>query len=261
MIIGVIQPDLGAAEEVRHKVAQRKAVLAVILGRVRGRPRHMLEVGIKETAQRGEISAQIAPGAKTQHHELAAAGGEIVVGEPGADRVGLCPVPLVLIKALKRQVVGGADAAVDLVLGQQTLAQIDRRATQLGGVKDVQRAQTAEKKRALAPVDHLFADAQFGRHRADIESAIQIGVQHAQIFLDVVLGLVGQRRAIGVVGLEVVVAGAAHKQTDILVVELDLGQELDLLADRAGAVVQRAVVVVTAVGIAAVAVADDVVAR
>ena len=257
VVVGVVEAKLGAAQQVGEEVLQRHAVLAVVIPVVARNTRHVLEVRIEESAQGSPVRAQVTPGAEAQHDEIAPLDREVVGGEHAAHRVGLGAVPLPLVEGLQRQVFGGRDAEVDLFLRQQAFLQLHGGTPELGDVEIVQRTEAAHVEGALAPVHHLLADTELGRHRADIEVGIGVDIEQLGMLLHLVLGVTGQVGALRIVGLGIDETGAAGEQPEVVVIQRHLGQELEQVLHLAGVVVQRAVVVVTAAGITAVAGTDD----
>ena len=260
MVADVVEAELHAAHQVFREIPQGDAVLAAVVrvAVVRQHPGNEVEVGDELPAERRPVGAEVGPGAEAQHDEPAVPDREVVRRVVASDRVGDDPLPLVLVVRLDAQVLGRGDVEVGHALGQEGFLELGARQPELRHVERVRQVDAALDERALAPADHLVADAELRRHVAQVETGVGEGVQQARVLLDQPFGARAEVGALGAVGLEVVEAGAAHEDAVVVLVgQLDLGDRLHDVREQPRVVVEVAVVDVGAAPATAVRVGDD----
>ena len=129
---------------------------------------------------------------------VAAVGEQVGLGEEGTDRVeaGFLPVPLV--EGFHRQVVGQADVEAQRFHRHQHFLELGTGQAVLGGVHRVGGVDPATVEDALAPVEHLAAEARAQRHVADVPAAVDVGVEDFRLVPGDIAGLAGETVVVGI---------------------------------------------------------------
>ncbi|MCY1440370.1 hypothetical protein D9M71_566420 [compost metagenome] len=156
--------ELGA--DLLGEVAQGQAELAGVGRLVVG--------GAADDLVVGEAGRIVRPAARNAE---AALGHEIVGREEGAAALQYRPPPFQLVEGFQAQGVGQAEVAVEHGHRQQGFLELRAGPAQRRHIDGVGRVDAVLEEQALAPVDHLVAQARVERVVGEVEIAEHIGVE------------------------------------------------------------------------------------
>ena len=248
VVVQEVEAELRVAER-RGEPAERHAVLPVVAGlEVLAALRHGgADRAVRGRQRRMTDGHRVGHGAEAEHDFRRARPREIGRAEVAADRVDLGLFPGVLVEGFERRVRGRLDAELDGAHRQQGVAQFGAGHAQDADIDRVDGVDAALDERALAPVDHLPAAADFPGTRPGLEAPPQEGVPEFRAGANAVLGGVGQRRAgpVAVLIDEIIEGEAADEAADqLFVAELELARDLRGVREQPLLVVLVAVVAI-----------------
>ena len=275
MIVDEVETELGEVQ-LLGDITQGKAILAIVLGiDVTADIGHLEHLVLRVQVGVGAIQAIANQTGRqstlvTRHHHrqqrvviagvgsVAAIGEKVSLGEEGTRRVDGRLLPVPLVEAFQRQVVGQANVEVDSLHRHQYFLEFGAWQAELGGVDRVGGVDATAIEDALAPVEYLATDLDGQRHAADIPVTVNVSVENLGVGACAVARLIGEmvvvrialaRPVVVVVvalvhDLGVIEGGAAHEQAVVLVVGLQVRGDLEYLGNQAGIEVAIAVVAV-----------------
>ena len=178
--------------------------------------------------------------------------------EVAADRIDFSLLPVELVEPFHRKRVGRRNRQRRQPDRQQRLAKLRARQPQLAHVEVVDGVDAVGNEGALAPVEHVPAEAHVDNRIACVERSGDIGVEQFEILADAILRCFAQLGAFPcpVLVLEVDESGGPDERTEVAGTDVEVGRELRRVADDSAVVVQIAVVAVCVCGQRAVALLD-----
>ena len=179
-------------------------------------------------------------------------------GEVASDRIDLRLLPLELVEAFHRQSVGRGDRHRREPDRKQRFAQLRARQPELAHVEVVDGVDAVRNEGALAPVEHVPAEARIDNCVACVERPGEVGVEHFDILAHAILRRVAQRCTYPgpVLVLEVDESGGPDERAEVAGAYVEVRREFRSVADDAAAVVEIAVIAVGVGGQFGVALLD-----
>ncbi|MBK8478964.1 MAG: hypothetical protein IPL39_22560 [Opitutaceae bacterium] len=205
------EAELGVAK-VRSQVVGGNAELPLALGQA------------VVFAGHGAAGGGVGQRAETEEDVLSADAGVVVRAEIRTARVDVGLLDGEQVEGVEGEGVGHGDRAGDHGHGLEGLAQLGARGAQAGDVDRVDGVDAVRDEGALAPAEHLAAEAEVGRHAAGVELVAQVGVEQADVALDFAAAQGAERHALmhGAAGFEVLEVGSAEEASEAAVFELQI---------------------------------------